>query len=741
MRKINTLHHLSAIIGVYILAFFVSSASAATSPAYCESANIMKAYDIEYAKTKNVNASANAVISTLSDAFKVDAVLSRFLVGATNGKYIKEISKITALRTGYSINPKTLQSKKLVKYFKSVQLEPTSISSGLTKGYDRLALIVSVAGMASNLYAAVSTGKKIHYAKAAKDSVDIASALAVTKFGWQGLQTAFGTVAFLDYALNSFITQAYGQYDEYWWQSYRSYMDSNYPKMVTGKKSWATLMHKNDGGKAFEERLTEFWSSQPTSDGIFTPALRAAHYYKKPSPFQRDGLASSTDDMKKAFAARYYTDTLKTTLETYSKLEAEKIQLEAEDKLSVALESLCDYMSELKSLQVEVADLQEQERQEQQQKKNIPSKNIKPTVTSTTETRQQEDTIEQKKVVEVMRKDEDGANIVALAPDTEPQDDFFQKSKNYETCRSAADENFAALKKIGAKSQQVRTFSKSFFNRVREKLDKQGIQLDEYVQARRNLSGQISVYRAKTRVLSESEIAHANSLVTSYNSYRKREVSLNIDYNSIIDTMNRLIDNRDTMDCGQYAYSIKISALAKRYKYNHEGAYAVCSELKPLKVDYERSRKTLNELSCLASNGQLKPEYQNALVTSNQEKATKEDDTKYICGIDVSAGYWTHFSEQHNQRLTKIVKKRLTDFDKAYRISFYENCTKHEEMTPLSGTSYSFKSWWSDGTIRQESIFWRLSSPKRTKRWDESGNMIQNSAHDENGKATTFPLN
>jgi len=345
--------------GIFLSIFLIHPIVAdAAEPVSCSSRELLQEYQSSYAKTNSALVSMQAMQSILSDSFKVDAVLSRFINATADGKFIKEIETITAVRKGYSINPRTLNSAKLGQFYKNIDLRPQPIAEGLTSGYDRMAMLVSVAGFAANSYTAFSTGDRLAHAKSAKDAIDIGTASALAYRGWQGLNIAFNSVAFVDYALNTFITAQYAQYNEYWWQAYRSYLDDQYPKMVTGKNSWAALAVRGDNGKTFEARLTEFWSEKATSDGIARPADRAAHYYKVPSPFQRDALATSTDSLKKDFAARYYTETLQTTLDTYFKRQAENLRFEAEDKLDKAVSALCEYMTEIKSLQISVAKLQ-----------------------------------------------------------------------------------------------------------------------------------------------------------------------------------------------------------------------------------------------------------------------------------------------------------------------------------------------------------------------------------------------
>jgi len=351
------------VIAVVAVSFMVNTghAQAAAPPVFCAPGAMMKIYRQAYAASNDAVVSVAAVQSTLNDFPKVDGVLSRFIVTAADGKLIKEISTVTANTKGFVIDPKTLRSAKSVNFFKNVELGHTPMASSLLDGYDRLAMLTSVVGLGLNLSTALQTGDPLDHAKVTKDVVDLGSALALTYRGWQGLQLAFSSVGFIDYALNSLITAQYAQYDEYWWQGYRSYMDARFPKMVTGNNSWAALVTRGDNGKAFQARLTEFWSEKDTDDGLMSPADRAQHYYKVPSPFQRDALAGATDKYKQAFAARYYKDTLQTTIETYLKRQNKAFIEEARDRLETSTGALCDYLSELSTLQVKVAKFQKAE--------------------------------------------------------------------------------------------------------------------------------------------------------------------------------------------------------------------------------------------------------------------------------------------------------------------------------------------------------------------------------------------
>lgn len=360
----------------------IDHAQAVSTPAFCAPGAMMKTYRQAYAASSDAVASVAAVQSTLNDFLKVDGVLSRFIVTAADGKLIKEISTVTANTKGFVIDPKTLRSAKSVNFFKNVELGHTPMASSLLDGYDRLAMLTSVVGLGLNLSTALQTGDPLDHAKVTKDVVDLGSALALTYRGWQGLQLAFSSVGFIDYALNSLITAQYAQYDEYWWQGYRSYMDARFPKMVTGNNSWAALVTRGDNGKAFQARLMEFWSEKDTDDGLMSPADRAQHYYKVPSPFQRDALAGATDKYKQAFAARYYKDTLQATIETYLKRQNEAFIEEARDRLEVSTETLCDYLTELSTLQVKVAKLQKAEKiteakEGNEEKDDVASLNLK----------------------------------------------------------------------------------------------------------------------------------------------------------------------------------------------------------------------------------------------------------------------------------------------------------------------------------------------------------------------------
>ena len=355
------------------IATMISSLNLNATTNVCSSSQLMDTYKKAYSNSQSANNSIRAVGSTLSDFYKADAALSRFIVNAANGQLIKEINTVTAVTKGYKINPVTLKSANLVDFYRGTELRGQPMASYLTEGFDKIGMIVSIISFADKLEKAISTGDKIDNASAAKDAIDIGTAVSLSYKGWQGLNIAFSAVGFLDYALNAFIKDAYGMYDEYWWQSYRSYLDKEYPKMVTGRNSWAALAMKNDKGRAFQARLEEFWSNKGVGNDveISTPMERAAHFYKKPSLINGSALAESMDKYRKSFASRYYNEVLKTTLNTFLEDQAGQLKFDAEYKLERSLDALCAYKAEIKQLQLKVAELQKKQQEEKKKDEKL----------------------------------------------------------------------------------------------------------------------------------------------------------------------------------------------------------------------------------------------------------------------------------------------------------------------------------------------------------------------------------
>jgi len=357
---------LKKFLTIVVIATMAGSFNLSASTNICSNTQLLNTYKKTYSQSKSANNAIRAVGSTLSDFYKADAALSRFIINAANGELIKEINTVTAVTQGYKIHPITLKSSNLVDFYHGVELRGQPMASYLTEGFDRLGMLVSIINFADKLQIAIATGDKFANANAAKDAIDIGTAISLSYKGWQGVKIAFSAVGFIDYALNSFINDAYGMYDEYWWQSYRSYLDAEYPKMVTGSNSWAALAMRNDKGRAFQARLDEFWSNKGLGNDIqiSTPMERAAHFYKKPSLINGSALAESMDKYKKSFASRYYNNVLKITLNTYFQNQAAQLEFDAEYKLEQSLDALCAYKVEIKNLQLKVAELQKKQKQE-----------------------------------------------------------------------------------------------------------------------------------------------------------------------------------------------------------------------------------------------------------------------------------------------------------------------------------------------------------------------------------------
>jgi len=139
----------------------------------------------------------------------------------------------------------------------------------------------------------------------------------IKELSWKSLGTAMMGVGVVSTALTEFQAEAVRQYEDYWWIAYTNYMETSYPKLVTGADSWAAVA-KTQGHAAVRSRLYSFWDD---------PYTNAGSNYGKASIQTSPALAQRT--MSDKFAALYYRNSVHRTLKTYFRLEAEKAEAAA----------------------------------------------------------------------------------------------------------------------------------------------------------------------------------------------------------------------------------------------------------------------------------------------------------------------------------------------------------------------------------------------------------------------------
>ena len=221
--------------------------------------------------------------------------------------------------------------------------------------------LASTAFFLTNLEAAIATGDHKSIIEMNKMSFELSIATTLSRAGMRAASLGVAVTGFLDYALTSLMDKELSGYEEYWWNAYSAYLNSRYPKLVSGKNSWAKLAMRNDNGRAFQARLYEFWANTDVSgDGIETVLERATHYYKAPRGLRR-GDALALTKFQKSFAARFYGDYLKTTMDTYLQRQASKEKDAVTEKFEVAATALCSYLNDLENLAADVQKLKQKE--------------------------------------------------------------------------------------------------------------------------------------------------------------------------------------------------------------------------------------------------------------------------------------------------------------------------------------------------------------------------------------------
>jgi|GEM_PF-2375554 len=298
----------------------------------------------EIVKLNGEEAMKSYLLTHLLGSYRDAGDLMEFTDALTSGVYTKEVSYILKEKILETrIDAQTLKSTDRLKIHLARIRQAQPLTVNINEAMRKIGYGVTAATLATQVYRAFlgdDAAKREAMATAFSAELD----WIVSKVGSTTLSVSMGAVHFLDYTLRKFSTAQYEQYNEFWWNAYSTYYNQKYKAIVTGSGSWASLAEVS-GSQAFETRLNEFWEN---------PLENAALYYKTPSPFQRDALAAA--QFRKPFAARYYNDFLKTTLDTYfrRKVEAEK---EANLKAAeVEYEKLATFIEDMRVLRKLVAE-------------------------------------------------------------------------------------------------------------------------------------------------------------------------------------------------------------------------------------------------------------------------------------------------------------------------------------------------------------------------------------------------
>jgi len=324
----------------------------------CSAQNLVATYQ----QSNSPQEAARTLAARLDHAIKPSKALKDMMAGVSNGTLTKEVQKAVHVRTSYKIDPRTLRSSKMGRYFRSLELTEQPALPRLSTTFKAFTGLASAAHFLTNLEAAISTGDRNAILDMNKQAFELSTAMTISRAGMNAAKLGSAVAGFLDYALTSLMVQELTGYEEYWWNAYSAYLNSRYPKMVSGNNSWANLAMRQDKGRAFQARLYEFWATSDVSgDGIETPLERATHYYKAPKGLRR-GDALAMAKFQKTFAARYYGDYLKTTLDTFMKRKATAAKDAAASKFGAAAAALCSYLGDMESLARDVQKLKTEQK-------------------------------------------------------------------------------------------------------------------------------------------------------------------------------------------------------------------------------------------------------------------------------------------------------------------------------------------------------------------------------------------
>jgi len=355
-----------AVLVALLVALIVPSQANAAN--ICTATGFLEAYKNYYDRKRDSSAARRNLIGNFNNNLKVTKTFVGFGTDFLDGNFPKEVTRV--LDTGkrqYFISSNPAKSHTIREMMKSVDLVNQPAPKVFTHGMEYLAAFASIWFTGEQILYAIRSGESDAYLIAEKDAAETSASLVIAFRGWQGLRITANIVGFLDVAINLFAQKAISINKDYWWEAYTRYLNTSYKTMVNGPNSWATLAERNDGGKAFQERLMEFWKAEPTNDGIETPALRAAHYYKKPGLLESDGPATFSDNYRKSMSTQYYVEFIKPTLDAYFLRKTEALNLDIQHRLNTALPRLCKLIEDIKGFEremaaiVRAAELDEQE--------------------------------------------------------------------------------------------------------------------------------------------------------------------------------------------------------------------------------------------------------------------------------------------------------------------------------------------------------------------------------------------
>ncbi|MBD3179780.1 MAG: hypothetical protein GF417_09325 [Candidatus Latescibacteria bacterium] len=216
-----------------------------------------------------------------------------------------------------------------------------NITSRMSTGMSHIANGLSVISIMRDIKAGLD-GNDIKKLSAIEGTVNLVQGHLISEYGGKAMGIAMLGPAVIGASLKAFMAEAQTQYADYWWNAYSAYLDAKYPNLVTGDKSWAALS-ESQGYAGIRNRLFEFWDNPYDN----------ARFYGKAGIQTAPDLADRT--LRDKFAARYYKDYVHTTLKTYYRMKADRVEAMAYIRAKRAWDQLIATLGDARVIQAAIA--------------------------------------------------------------------------------------------------------------------------------------------------------------------------------------------------------------------------------------------------------------------------------------------------------------------------------------------------------------------------------------------------
>jgi len=289
------------------------------------------------------NSAAKDFFLTHTSAFGLSKTTFDFIDKFSGGSYVKQLEAIMTipkqkwdmhigLMGGYRIE----QVRDIVNKNRS-----TPITSRLAPAMTNISNGLQVISIMRDIKAGLD-GDDTKKLSAIEGTVNLVQGHLISEYGGKAMGIAMLGPAVIGASLKAFMAEAQSQYSSYWWEAYSAYLNTKYPNLVSGERSWAALS-ESEGYAGIRRRLQEFWEAPYDN----------ARFYGKAGIQTAPALADRT--LQDQFAARYYKDYVHTTLKTYYRLRAERAEAAAYLRAMRAYNSMMAILSEAEAIKAAIA--------------------------------------------------------------------------------------------------------------------------------------------------------------------------------------------------------------------------------------------------------------------------------------------------------------------------------------------------------------------------------------------------